>query len=141
MVCTFFGHRDAPEDIRETLFQVIMGLIEKGGVSTFYFGNQGRFDVIVAGELKKIKKLYPHIDCVCVLAYLPTQRIESDYETILPDGIEFVPKKFAITYRNRWMVNQSDYVVGYAIRSIGGATKFMNYAKRIGKNVINLADN
>ena len=35
-----------------------------------------------------------------------------DY-TLLPDGMEFVPRKFAIAHRNRFTINESDYVVAY----------------------------
>lgn len=59
--------------------------------------------------------------------------------TIIPDGIETVPKKFAINYRNSWMIEQSDYVVTYVNSSVGGAAKFKKQAEKKNKIVINLA--
>ena len=138
MVCTFFGHRDASDAIRKNLFKELVRLIEIEGVTTFYFGNQGNFDAIVASELKKIQKIYPHIECLHVLAYLPTKKEIGEHETILPEGIEVVPKRFAICYRNKWMIERADFVVGYTTRNFGGAAQFLDRAARMGKTVIRL---
>ena len=59
-------------------------------------------------------------------------------KTLLPDGIEFVYPKFAIVYRNKWMVEKSDFVVTYINRPQGGAVKFYKHAIKLGKEVINL---
>ena len=47
--------------------------------------------------------------------------------------------KGAIQIRNRSMVDRSDLVVCYVDRQSGGAFQTMEYAKKIGKTVINLA--
>ena len=44
MTCTFFGHKDAPQEIRPLLRDVLLDLIEHQGVTQFYVGNQGSFD-------------------------------------------------------------------------------------------------
>ena len=46
MICTFFGHRDAPESIKPLLRKVLLNLIENQGITQFYAGNQGNFDAI-----------------------------------------------------------------------------------------------
>ena len=56
------------------------------------------------------------------------------------NGIELVLKKFAITHRNRFAVNESDYVIAYVRTTWGGAYEAIQYAKRQRKHVINLAD-
>lgn len=76
MICTFFGHRDAPESIRASLANQIEELILHHGVNTFYYGNHGNFDAMVAHELKKAKRRHPSISCILVLAYLPTNRLQ-----------------------------------------------------------------
>ena len=43
MVCTFFGHRDAPEEAKRSLEIVVENLINQKGVDLFYVGNQGKF--------------------------------------------------------------------------------------------------
>ena len=37
----------------------------------------------------------------------------SDIETIYPEGLEYTPRRFAISKRTQWMVQQSDYVIAY----------------------------
>ena len=41
-ICTFFGHRDAPETVAVDLRAATVRLIEEQGVSQFYVGTQGR---------------------------------------------------------------------------------------------------
>ena len=138
MVCTFFGHRDLYEDVSAPLYQAIQRLIEKG-VTTFYVGHNGAFDRAVLGALKKMKTAYPHIQYAVVLAYLPTER--QDEPTVYPEGLEQVPRRFAIDRRNRWMVKHADVVITYVHSDLGGAAKFHTLALRQGKTVINLAEN
>lgn len=138
MTCTFFGHKDTPSDIRNKLRENIIMLIQEKGVTNFFVGNNGNFDRMVLSELKELSKVYPQIRYAVVLAYLTRQADEDYSHTVYPEGIEAVPKRFAIDYRNKWMVQQSDFVVAYVHRSIGGAAKFTDMAKKHGIDVINL---
>ena len=58
-----------------------------------------------------------------------------------PEGLEAVPKRFAISLRNDWMLKQSQIVVCYVWHSMGGSGKFVEKAERQGKRIINLANN
>ena len=58
--------------------------------------------------------------------------------TIYPEGLETVPKRFAISWRNKWMIQESDVVVTYITHSWGGAAQFADLAKRKKKRVINI---
>ena len=141
-VCTFFGHHDCPGSVREKLYETISDLIENHGVSMFYVGNHGSFDAIVRSTLRDFQRKYPQIQYAVVLSYLPGKKSEFSYDdysdTMLPEGIENVPRRFAITWRNKWMIKQSDYVVTYITHSWGGAAQFAEMSKRQKKNVINL---
>lgn len=141
MVCTFFGHRDCPETIKPKLWATLIDLIENYNVNMFYVGNQGQFDAMVHSTLKKLKQEYPHIDYAVVLAYMPRKPSKhEDYsDTIFPEGLETVHPHYAITWRNNWMIKQSDYTVTYITHSYGGAAKFSKKTKTAMKNVINLA--
>ncbi|MBR5438516.1 MAG: hypothetical protein IKV21_06325 [Clostridia bacterium] len=141
-VCTFFGHRDAPESIRYDLKQVLIDLIENKGVDYFLAGNNGRFDSMVLSELKLFATVYPHINYSVVFHILPDEKETLDWEhTLYPDAeLETAPKRFTIDYRNRWMLNQADYVVTYVWKNYGGAYKFKSLAERKGKTVINLCE-
>ena len=141
MTVTFFGHKDTPKEIEPTLRSTLINLIENKNVTVFYVGNNGNFDAMVRRQLEDLSQTYP-ITYSVVLAYLPTKKSEyDDYtNTILPEGIETVPKRFAISWRNKWMVQQSDVVVTYVTHSFGGATQFKDMAERHGKTVIELSE-
>jgi len=138
--CTFFGHRDCPESIKPKLREVLVDLITNHGVDMFYVGNQGQFDAIVRRTLRELKKEYSKINYAVVLAYMPGKKTEyDDYsDTILPEGIEAVHPRYAISWRNNWMLQQSDYVVTYITHSYGGAAQYARKAKSAGKRIIEL---
>jgi len=144
MICTFFGHRDTPVEINDVLQKVLLFLIEKKGVDHFLVGHNGTFDVMVQKALQNLKNIHPYIRYEVVLAYLPTEKNTDGLlgyaNTIYPDGIENIPPRFAISARNRWMVEKAQFVVTYTVYSAGGAAQFSSLAKKKGKTVINLAD-
>ena len=125
-----------------SFFTAPIDLIENHGVDLFYVGNHGDFDAMVRRTLRELSARYP-IRYHVVLAYMPEKQDEyrlTDYsDTILPDGIETAPKRFAITYRNRWMIEQSDFVVTYVVHdAASGAAQFKKLAERWDKKTINL---
>ena len=93
------------------------------------------------GDVTKLKE-YPQINYAVVLAYIPGKQNEYDNysDTMLPEGIESVHPRYAISWRNNWMLRQSDYVITYITHSWGGAAQYAAKAARQGKTVINLAD-
>lgn len=142
-VCVFFGHRDCPDTIRTKLRNTLIALIVNHGVDIFYVGNQGQFDAIVRGVLRELQEEYPQIHYAVVLAYLPIEKRgqDTDFDTMLPEGMESVHPRYAISWRNNWMLRQADYVVTYITHSWGGAAQYAAKAKRQGKIVINLSPN
>ena len=141
MVCTFFGHKDTPKEIEPILRSTLIDLIESQNITVFYVGNNGNFDSMVRRQLENLSQTYP-ITYSVVLAYLPTKKSEYDNytNTILPEGIETKPKRFAISYRNKWMIQQYDIVLTYVTHSFGGAAQFKNTAERKGKTIIELSE-
>lgn len=137
MTCAFFGHRDCPENIFYKLKETIIDLIENKGVSNFLVGNNGNFDRLVIKVLSECKNTFPHIDYCVVLAYLPNNK-NFEYPTIFPEGLESVPKKFAIIKRNEWIIKNCDFLMTYVSRTFGGAYRSLEYAKKLGKTCINL---
>lgn len=136
MTCTFFGHRECPEYVKPILQAKIIDLIENKGVNKFYVGNHGEFDIMVYNVLKEISKEYD-IQYNVVLAYMPNKEHNLEY-TIFPEGIEKVPPRFAINWRNTWMIKNSDYVITYVRYSFGGAAKFKELAIKQNKFVIDI---
>lgn len=138
--CTFFGHRECPDSLKSQLKEVLVDLITNHNADMFFVGNQGRFDVVVRGVLRELKKEYPQINYAVVLAYIPGKQNENFSDTMLPEGIESIHPRYAISWRNNWMLRQSDYVVTYIAHSWGGAAQYAAKAARQGKTVINLAN-
>ena len=141
--CAFFGHRDISTEIEAPLRSTLIDLIENHDVSLFYVGNHGGFDSMVKKTLSKLSEEY-NINYFVVLAYMPEKQKGEDNrdysKTILPDGIETVPKRFAISYRNKWMIKKAEYVVTYVNHTIGsGAAQFKALAEKQGKKVIELS--
>ena len=142
VVCTFIGHRECPETIKTKLRDTLIELIENRAVDLFYVGNQGYFDRYVRRVLRDLKQQYPHIQYAVVLAYMPGKKTEyDDYsDTMLPEGIESVHPHYAISWRNNWMLQQSEYVVTYITHTWGGAAQYAAKAKTQRKIILKLGN-
>ena len=133
--CTFFGHGDCPETKYSNILQAIQNLITEKNIITFYVGTQGNFDLLVYRALCNLRADFPQIRIYRVLAYLPKDNsLISD--SILLEGIELIHPRYAISWRNRWMIEHSDYVIAYITHNYGGAARFVNEAERRGKTII-----
>ena len=95
---------------------------------------------MVYSVLKELKEVYPNIRYTVVLAYMPDSYIKEVYgeDTLFPDDMESVPKKYAISKRNDWMIKHSDYAVCYVHKITGGAAKFREKAEKKGLKVIDV---
>ena len=143
MTCAFFGHKESPASIKPLLEKEIRRLIENEGYDEFLVGNQGHFDAMVFSTLKALKAEYPAIRYYVVLAYMPggkTEYTTIDYsDTIYPEGLETVPRRFAISHRNRWIVENSNTVICYINHTWGGAYQAVILAEKRNLPIINLA--
>ena len=137
MNVTFCGHSQIwkREEVEKWLFNVTKKLIQQGA-TTFYLGGYGAFDSLVASVLRELKKDYPQIELILVLAYLNTERNTSGYDSTVYPPLEDVPRRFAITHRNRWMVDVADVVVAYVLHDWGGAATTLRYANQKAKRSI-----
>ena len=140
MTVTFFGHRSAPSSVTHLLRKTLIDLIEKKNANAFFVGNEGNFDKSVQTVLKELSLRYPHIRYTILLAYMPKKKTHFNQlaNTALPDGIEAIPPRYAISFRNRFMILHSDTVITYVTHSVGGACKYKEMALRKNKYVINL---
>lgn len=141
MTVTFCGHAQISqsEKIEKWLYDVTQKLIEQGA-TTFYLGGYGAFDSLAASVLREQKKQYPQIELVLVLAYLNTGRNTSGYDSTVYPPLETVPRRFAISHRNRWMVESADVVVAYVLHDWGGAATTLRCAKQKKKQIISYRD-
>ncbi len=133
--CCFIGHSEVRKDISRALSAAIERHIVEYGVTDFLVGNYGQFDGMAARAVQAAKACHPGIRLFLMLPYLPEfGRPLPDMEgydgAIYPEGIERVPYKWAISWLNRYMVRDSDYVIAYIIHSWGGAAATLEQAKK-----------
>ncbi len=140
MICAFFGHRNIAHC--DGLEEAIRRAIHEYGVDIFWVGGYGSFDRIAAGAVHRMKREYPHIRLLLIQAYFPKpgEELAECYDSsIYPEGLETVPQRFAISQRNRWIIQNCDMVIAYVRHEYGGAYQAYRSAVKRGIPVINLA--
>lgn len=149
ITCTFAGHREVYQShISEKLEQEIEKILDLDESFRFLVGGMGDFDGLCASAVRKAKRSHPEkqISLELVMPYLTQELNESkDYyeqfydDVIIPIELAGVHYKSAITKRNQWMVEQSSYLIAYVYRDFGGAYTTLQYAKKKGLQVVNIA--
>ena len=132
--CFFIGHRDSPESLLAHLTILLERLIVEENVGHFYVGQYGNFDRMAALAVKQLKKQYPYITLNLVIPYhpaeLPISAPPGFDGTYYPDGMENVPKRYAIVRANKQMVNCSDWLIAYVCHPGSNAREILEYAQR-----------
>ncbi|MDO4355479.1 MAG: hypothetical protein Q4E13_03060 [Clostridia bacterium] len=141
MKITFCGHKDVADrsDVEQWLCSVCSDLIAHGA-DEFYLGGYGSFDYMCATVLRELKKAHPLIRLILVLPYLNSSMLTDGYDETLYPPLESVSRRFAISRRNEWMVQESDAVVAYVTHGWGGAAKTLEYARRKNKHILLYGD-
>ncbi len=147
---SFFGHRqiENASAIEKPLDEIIRPLLLEKEYVEFLVGRDGEFDQLAASTVKRLQRAVGSNNSalVWVLPY-PTAEYR-DYEAdpaSYYDEIEVCPEsaaahfKSAFQIRNRWMVDRSNLVICYVDHPNGGAYQTLQYAKRHGKSIINVA--
>lgn len=139
MVCTFFGHKDTPEEFKENIEKEIVSLIQEG-VKLFLVGNNGHFDYFVQSILEKLSVDKKDIKYYIVLSKINEKALNGiQSSTIFPEGLELVPPKFAISKRNEWLIKSSNIAVVYLRNKYSNCYKWVNKASSKGLKIINIA--
>lgn len=148
MIVTFCGHSDffgTNEDER----RLLSFLDERVGdePSEMYLGGYGGFDEFAYRCCKRFRENHAGTSLVFVTPYMSVEYQRNHleyqktrYDAILYPDIEDKPPRFAILYRNRYMVERADLVVACVSHSWGGAYTTYCYAKKKKKEIFNLAD-
>lgn len=145
VVCCF-GHRNVYRNISDALRSTIESLIIKENAEIFMTGGMGEFDGLFASTVRGLKRKYPDIKLLLIKPYFSGElNTNKDYyimmydEVVIPDAVAGVHPKAAIIKRNRWMAENSDNIVAFVYRD-GGAYDAVKYARKLGKQVFNLAE-
>lgn len=132
--CFFIGHRDTPKTIYPELIKEIENHIVFFGVNEFIVGHYGSFDLMAGRAVFELKAKYPAVKLVMLLPYLPVEnRVQiPDYfdDSLYPDNMEKVPKKYAIIRANRYAVDISDYLIAYVSHPGSSARDILEYASK-----------
>lgn len=131
--CAFFGHRDYDyKKERDRITELILGLIETEGVTQFYSGYRGNFDLTCCAIVRELKKRFSGITLMMVLSYHPREGFE--VPTVFDDSVYLlernVPLRYAISETNKLLVDRVDFILSGAIYDYGGAAKAVEYARR-----------
>ena len=139
MIITFCGHSKLIEQntIRAHLTRELRTLLEHGN-HKFYLGGYGDFDLLAAKALYELKQEYSETESILILPYLDRKVDASLYDSTIYPPLETVPKRYAISRRNKWMVEQADMVITCVDHDWGGASKTLEYAVKKGLRIINL---
>lgn len=150
--CCFTGHRHLPPEeqaeIANRLERVISALYQKG---IRYYGAGGAlgFDALAARTVICLRENCPGMKLILVLPCLTQTRgwrpeDVAEYERIKAqaDKVVYMAQQYTpgcMHKRNRHLVDHSGVCVCYLTKESGGTAYTVNYAKRHGVEIINIA--
>ena len=151
--CCFTGHRKLPAnriaEIMERLEEEIERLIRKG-VRDFLAGGALGFDTLAALTVLKLRNVYPDVRLILMLPCRDQTRYWSAhdvsvYETIREraDKVTYIAQRAhpgCMHARNRALADNSSWCVCFLVEPRGGTKYTVEYARRKGLRVINVAD-
>ena len=141
--CFFIGHREASSEILPALRAAVERHIVDYGVTEFIVGNYGGFDRMAAKAVIEAKTRHPQITLTLLLPYHPAERpidLPPGFDnSFYPPDMEKVPRRFAISKANRYMVDHTDYLIAYAWHPASNARNLVGYTMRKNKAVTNIA--
>ena len=150
--CCFTGHRFLPENEKEkislALESTVLSLIHSG---YRYFGAGGAlgFDTLAAQTVLRLRQNYPDIRLILVLPCVsqadkwPPADV-AVYQEIMGQANKIVYTSHEYTAgcmfkRNRHLVDHSSVCICYLEKSNGGTAYTVDYARKCGLKIINLA--
>ncbi len=139
MIVTFCGHADIPADMIGAVKEKVRDIAERliiEGATEFLLGGYGKFDYICAKVIRELKAKYPDVKSILVIPYIGREYDKNLYDGSWYPPIETVPKRFAISKRNEYMVKKADALVCCVNHSWGGAAQTLKYALRKNKQIM-----
>lgn len=160
-ICAFFGNdydliygrtrRRCPNlSLKEKIKKQVINLINNESVDTFLVGEIGGFETDAYDTVLEVQKDFPQIKIILVISQTTElneiNRITPNLirekrgfdEFILPDKCTTGYKKLGIVYRNRYIIEHTDFIIAYN-QWHGKAYDFCKQAESKGVKVIELA--
>ena len=148
----FTGHRTLPDEnlpeIAERLENALIALIEQG---YRYFGAGGAlgFDTLAAQAVLRLRERHPQIRLILVLPCLNQTRgwLQENIDTYeeikrCADKVTYTSEHYfrgCMQKRNRHLVDNSSVCICYLTKPTGGTAYTVDYARRRGLRIINIA--
>ncbi|USF26354.1 hypothetical protein N510_001282 [Firmicutes bacterium ASF500] len=154
ITCCFTGHRKIPPEeragITDRLERVIVSLYQQG-IRAYEAGGALGFDALAAQTVIRLRESCPGMKLILVLPCLTQTRgwrpeDVTEYEGIKAqaDEVFYTAQQYTrgcMHRRNRHLVDSSGVCVCYLTKNSGGTAYTVNYAKKQGINVFNIAEN
>ncbi len=138
-ICFMVGHRDTNMGLYPNIEKAVNFHIAEYDIDEFIIGHYGNFDCMAVTAVKSAKAIFPKVKMTLLRPYLDYYPLPEGFDgSLYPDGLESVPKRFAILRANYKVIDKCDYVIAYVRYSFGGAYRCMEYAKRKNKPVFNI---
>lgn len=145
MVIGFCGHAsyNATRHDEEKILQIIDEVAKNRQVD-FYLGGYGDFDNFAKMCAQKYKQKHPDSKLIFITPYLGEwiekrrKYLEEEYDEIVYPPLEKVPYKFAISVRNKYIIDNADVVIAYVKVDFGGAYSALKYAERRNKIIFKI---
>lgn len=154
-VVTFIGNRDV-SDSEAVLKELLFKLEERFATGrddslthypVFYCGGYGRFSQIASDAIDLLRKRNPELksEKLFITPYITPSYLKiieymrEFYDEIVYPPLENVPPKFAISRRNKWMIDNCEIVFAYMENPCGNTKKLVDYAFRKHKPVFFVA--
>lgn len=140
MVCSFFGHKDTPDNAKFALREIILKLLSEECVD-FWVGNNGNFDFLVQCTLQELKKQGQRLNYSIVISRPDEKALSGEQSaTVFPEELENSIPRYAISKRNSYLIKNSSFIIIYVKNKFGNSYKWASSALKKGVAVINIAE-
>lgn len=117
------------------LAQAVCAHIRHKGVGDFFVGHYGGFDRLAARAVLAARQEEPAIRLWLLLPYHPAERpveLPPGFTgAFYPPRMEFVPRRLAIIWANRYMAAHTNHLIAYVRHPVSNAAKLLDYARRL----------
>ena len=142
----FVGHGRGDEGsaLEKRIDKIIKNILQTKPHTVFYVGWSGTFDLWVTERVKKVREaLGSKNGCIVMIPHRPITYYafyKLVYDEILYPIEWDGTSEDSIAKRDQWMVDHADLLVSYAESDCdGGVSETLQYARRKGVEIINLA--
>jgi uncharacterized phage-like protein YoqJ len=144
------GH-NTPTSLKERIKEEIINLIENEGVTEFLVGELGGYEIDAYDTVLEVQKEYPNIRVILVISKITELHEVGERDRcnkvekrgcddfILPDRCATGYRRLSIVYRNRYIIEHTDFIIAYN-KYEGRAYEFCEAAKGKGVKIIELAN-